>query len=214
VVGALLAVGGITAILLNAGDDPDTPGPTERSAPEVVIPEGWDLFVSRSGSIEYAYDPDWTNAWTPEYEVMVLESSGLGDDAAMEVAGTWILDNSGFSGDTIMMVVVTEEAGPSLGTLEFGAEQFVRGMSISTDDAPYETVLSEGMTLTQGYEAWRLDHTITLDGVAQNASVVIFEHEATVGFIYIISPDPFDQWMPDFLKVVDSLVLVKPPVNP
>lgn len=218
VAAGLLAVGGITAILLNSGRDSDTPGgtatdTTEHTAPEVVVPEGWDLFVSRSGSVEYAVDPDWTDAWTPEYEAYVLSSTGM-DNAEMELAGTWITDGSQFTGDTILMVVLTGMGAPPVGSLEIGAEEFVKGTSLSSGDSPYEVVLSQGMTLTQGYEAWRLDHTLTFDGTAQNASVVIFEYETTVGFVYIISPDPFDQWLPGFLSVVDSLVLVKPPVSP
>ncbi|MCJ7827078.1 MAG: DUF2510 domain-containing protein [Demequinaceae bacterium] len=227
VVAALLTIGGFIAIILNTGGDPsptptESPSPTApttpdpyatRTAPAVLAPEGWEVYVSRSGAFEYAYNPDWTDIWTPEYEQMLI---GVGDleGVEMEVAGSWVLDGSIVTGGTNLIIVATSDGTPIPGLLELQAGSFVRSnvASIGSDD--FQEILSEGFTMANGYDAWRIDYTLTTYETPISASVVTFMHETTLGFIYVASLSDFDEWMPDFLAVVDSFVVVKPPVSP
>jgi hypothetical protein len=216
VVAALAVVAGLVAIILNAGGEPDptsTNSDGPRTAPEVVAPEGWEVYVSRSGAFEYAYDPDWTDALTPSYEDMLVGTAGLAD-VQMEVAGSWILDGSQLTGETSLIIVATSDGTTIPGLMELQAESFVRSNAASIESDDYEEILSEGITTANGYDAWRIDYTMTAYETSFTASVVAFRHETTLGFIYVVSLKGFDDWRSDYLAVVDSLVITGPPVSP
>ncbi len=229
VFGALLTVGGFAAIILNATDKSDptptsastpgsdvtpTPVNTEGSTtPEVIIPENWELFTSRSGAIQYAYDPAWTDIWTPEYEQAMVEGAGDLNGVEMEVAGSWLLDGSAWTGGTNLIIVASSD-GTTPRMLGLQAQSFVQANAASVNGEDLEEAFDEGFTTANGYEAWRIDYTFSAYGSELYASVIAFQHDITIGFLYIASLEDFDVWTPGFLAVADSLVVIKPPVSP
>ncbi|MBN2177371.1 MAG: DUF2510 domain-containing protein [Demequinaceae bacterium] len=225
VAAALVTIAGFTAIILNAGGEstpappaspshtpPVTPDAT-RTAPAVAAPEGWEVYISRSGAFEYAYDPEWTDVWTPSYELMLLGAVEL-EDVDMEVAGSWILDGSPMTGETNLIVIATSDGTEVPGFMEIQAEAFARSNAASIESDDYTSILSEELVMANGYDAWRIDYTMTAYDLPFTASVVAFRHETTIGFIYVVSLKDFDSWLPDFLTLVDSFVVVKPPESP
>lgn len=218
VVAALLTISGFIVIIMNAGGDPDststgTSTPGSETAPKVTVPDGWALFTSRSGAIQYFYDPAWTDVWTPELEISAIESGGNIDGVEMELCGSWLVSGSAFSGGTNLVVIATSDGTIPI-MLGLQTKGFVQGNAASVGGEDLNISFDEGFTTASGYEAWRIDYTMTAYDTEMYSSVVAFQHDVTIGFAYIASLEDFDVWMPDFLTLADSLVVVKPPVSP
>lgn len=213
---ALMVVGGITALVVQAGSADDTPSSSKQDSSSASAPPDWEVYTSRSGAIEYAYDPDWTDVLTPEYEDMmmgVMDSSGV-EDIEVELAGAWILDGSMFSGETTLIVMAFDEGTDDHGPLDFQATSFVWGNTSAVGADDYDTVVDESFTTDSGLEAWRIDFTMMVDGEPIYSSVIVYEKGVTLGVVYVLSLKDFDFWISDFLAVANSVVVVKPPVSP
>jgi len=185
---------------------------TELTPWEVNIPSDWSTFVSRSGAIEYSYNPTWTDISTIISEEALTDSPELGSTQA-EIAGAWMMDGSALSGGTSLTIFALSDGTVPL-FLPIQTEQFASSNATAAGGTNYTVVVDAGFTTAQGYDAWRVDYTMDLYGVTAYQSVIGFVSDVTLGFIFVSSINDVDQWMPDLLSVTDSLVVVKPPVSP
>lgn len=184
---------------------------TDLSPWEVFIPSDWQTFVSRSGAIEYSYDPTWTDVSGLNNEQAFSDTPGL-ESTQVEIAGTWMVSGSALSGGTSLMVMAFSDGSVPI-LLPVQTEAFARSNATAAGGTDYTVLVDAGFTTGQGYEAWRVDYTMDVYGVHANQAVIGFISDVTMGFIYVSSIDDFDVWLPDLLSVADSLVVVKPPVS-
>jgi hypothetical protein len=211
IVAALLVVGGLTAIIVNALGSGDPTVQPSRSA--MGLPSDWSTYTSRSGAVTYSYDPAWYDLWTAEEEAQMIEAMPI-PGADIEVAGEWMTDGSPLTGGTALVIIVVSDGTPVPDNLDFQAMGFVVSNAQAIGTGDYDIVLNEGFTTTNGYDAWRIDYTMDSLESTMYSSVIAFRHEVTMGFLYTLSLEGFDSWIPDLLAVTDSLVVVKPPVSP
>ncbi len=226
---ALGAIAGAVVVLSNNATDPtphSTPTDTashdtsqgdgnpvtELTPWDVYVPSDWVVFTSRSGAIEYSYDPTWTDISGMTSEQALADTPGL-ESMEVELAGSWMISGSALSGGTSLMVIALSDGTVPI-LLPIQTEQFANSNATATGGTNYTVLTDAGFTTGEGYKAWRVDYTMDVYGVHANQTVIGFISDVTIGFVYVSSIDDFDTWMPDLLSVVDSLVVVKPPVGP
>lgn len=212
---ALLVVGGITAIIVQTtkGSSSSEHSSAENTLPPLPAPQGWETYISRSGAIAYAYDPEWTNLYTPEYETMVLAMGGT-TDVETELAGVWMLDGSAFTGETTLVILAFDEGTTNHLPLSYQSSGWVHEWAQTAEADGYDIGVDESYTTNTGLDAWRTDFTMTVDGTPLYSSVVLFDYDVTSGVVYVMSVKDFDFWITDFLNVANSIVVIKPPVSP
>lgn len=194
-----------------SSDQPQDAKPNDTGEThELVIPEGWVSFTSRSGAIEYQRDGIWSDTYTIEIE-QIFATAAETPGVEFELAGMWQIDEANLSGPALGVIAGSD--GTTARNLRLQTMSFVRSDAQSNGSGDYTTTLDEGYFTPQGYEAWRVDYTYDLYGTPLFNTVIGVMHDTTIVFVYGGSLTEDDSWIEEVATLADTLVIVKAPTG-
>lgn len=200
-----LATIAVIVILVMNSSSPSTPEATG----DPITPVGWETTTSPSGSIDFAYPTEMSDA-SAYADIDQLEAQMSSTLATVmpgvtaEISGVWVdANNSDSSGS---MLIVMSMSG-NLGNLDLGAELMGFAQSASAGSSDFEAADPVDFTTAVGYDAAYLDSAASSYGTTVYSTVSAVEGQDTAVFVYSISPVDAASASDLNRQVADSVVI-------
>lgn len=184
-----------------------TPGERTTSVDDVAIPDGWQLFSTRSGSLAYARGSAWTDLGSAATEQALLDAVGTNIRFTTEFGGMWApKGNADPNGTSFTVMSMSYNSGTT--DIHMEIDQFVGSNGASMGDPSPAKTLDEAFTSSPLYDGWRADYTVQYQGTPVYSTVIGLVDNETVVLVYGISLEASGPWRDDLVTLADSVVII------